>query len=253
VLLAGAVGRVDVAAGRMCSEVGAITARGGSGRRNSGFSETISGLADEIAEADVTLSATSGRIAQVVDATERLIGAVNDTGLPTIDSPFIARVRLEATRIGALFEQALRSGAVSELDLFDTTYVPVPGSRPEQVTTRFTAFADRVLPDIQEAVLAMDPAVVFCAAIDRNGYLPTHNLKFSRPQGNDPTWNASNCRNRRIFADRVGLRAAHNQAMFLLQSYRRDMGGTFVPMKDVSSPIVVEGRAWGALRLAYRA
>jgi methyl-accepting chemotaxis protein len=42
--------------------------------------------------------------------------------------------------------------------------------------------------------------------------------------------------------------------MFLLQSYRRDMGGgRFVAMKDVSSPILVGGRHWGALRLAYKA
>jgi methyl-accepting chemotaxis protein len=30
-------------------------------------------------------------------------------------------------------------------------------------------------------------------------------------------------------------------------------GGQFVLMKDVSAPIVVRGRHWGGIRLAYRA
>ncbi|RYI29166.1 MAG: methyl-accepting chemotaxis protein, partial [Acetobacteraceae bacterium] len=85
-----------------------------------------------------------------------------------------------------------------------------------------------------------------------NGYLPTHNARFSRPQGHDPVWNAANCRNRRIFADRVGLKAGRNTAAFLLQVYRRDMGGgNFRIMIDVSAPIIVRGRPWGGLRLAY--
>jgi methyl-accepting chemotaxis protein len=102
-------------------------------------------------------------------------------------------------------------------------------------------------------MLELSPKVVFCAAVDRNGFLPTHNRKFSQPQGNDPVWNAANSRNRRIFSDRTGLAAARNERRFLLQTYRRDMGGgNFALMKDLSVPIRVKGQHWGALRLAYR-
>jgi methyl-accepting chemotaxis protein len=60
-------------------------------------------------------------------------------------------------------------------------------------------------------------------------------------------------RNRRLFNDRVGLAAGRSTKKFLLQSYRRDMGGgRFVAMKDVSAPIVVAGRHWGGLRIAYK-
>ena len=58
-----------------------------------------------------------------------------------------------------------------------------PRHNPQQVTTRFTAFADRVLPAIQEPVLKEIDRIVFCAAVDRNGYLPTHNKVYSKPQG----------------------------------------------------------------------
>ena len=102
-------------------------------------------------------------------------------------------------------------------------------------------------------MIAKNSRIVFCVALDANGYLPTHNRQFSQPQGPDPLWNAANCRNRRIFNDRVGLAAGRNTNPFLLQTYRRDMGGgKFVLMKDVSAPITVRGRHWGGLRLAYK-
>ena len=63
--------------------------------------------------------------------------------------------------------------------MFDDAYAPVAGSNPQQVTTRFTGLTDRLLPKLQEPMLAMSERLVFCAAIDRNGYLPTHNQKFS--------------------------------------------------------------------------
>ena len=102
---------------------------------------------------------------------------------------------------------------------------------------------------MQEEALGLDPRIVFCAAVDRNGFLPTHNVKYSHPQGNDPVWNNANCRNRRIFNDRTGLSAARNRKPFLLQTYRRDMGGgQFLVMEDLSAPILVKGRHWGGFR-----
>jgi methyl-accepting chemotaxis protein len=131
----------------------------------------------------------------------------------------------------------------------------VPGSNPEQVMTRFVRLTDRLLPAIQEPILGVDPRIVFCAAVDRNGYLPTHNKIYSQPQrAGDPTWNAAHCRNRRIFSDRTGLSAGRNLKRFLVQTYRRDMGGgQFALMKDISAPIHVRGRHWGGFRIGVKA
>jgi methyl-accepting chemotaxis protein len=152
-----------------------------------------------------------------------------------------------------VFETAVARGEVSIEDLFDQQYVPVAGSNPAQFVTRFTAFTDRVLPAIQEPLLGLDPRVAFCAAVDVRGYLPTHNLKFSLPQRDDVVWNMANCRNRRMFDDRTGIAAASHVKKFLLQTYRRDMGGgQFVLMKDASAPVFVAGRHWGAVRVGYK-
>ena len=155
--------------------------------------------------------------------------------------------------MSATLEAAVSSGRLTLAALFDETYRPVPGSDPQQVLTAFTMVTDELLPPLQEPVLTFDSRVVFCASVDRNGYLPTHNAVFSKPQGPDPAWNAANCRNRRMFTDRTGLRAAKNRERFLMQTYRRDMGGgKSVLMKDVSAPIVVQGKHWGGLRIGFK-
>jgi methyl-accepting chemotaxis protein len=96
--------------------------------------------------------------------------------------------------------------------------------------------------------------MVFCVAIDRNGYLPVHNRIYSQPQRpGDAAWNTAHCRNRRIFNDATGLAAGRNTRSYLIQSYARDMGnGVTVMMREIDVPIRVGGRHWGAFRTAYK-
>ena len=159
-----------------------------------------------------------------------------------------------AAKVSAAIDNAIRSGRISVADLFDADYEPVAGTNPRQYLARFTALMDEILPPLQEPPLASDGRVVFCAAVDHNGYLPTHNKKYSQPQRpDDLAWNMANCRNRRIFADRAGLIAARNTKPFVVQTYPRDMGGgVTVMLKEIHAPITVQGRHWGGLRLGIR-
>lgn len=216
-------------------------------------SAALDALAQGITATDANASSVRERLTGLVALSEMLLAAPVRSGLHTPDGRMVEAAQDAAARIAGLFEQALDAGTVTEAALFDEAYAPVPGSDPAQHLTRFTAFTDACLPEPQEALLAGDDRIAFCAAVDRNGYLPTHNRKFSHPQGPDPVWNATHCRNRRIFADRVGLSAGRNRSPFLLQAYRRNMGGgTFVLMKDASAPITVRGRHWGGFRIGFR-
>jgi methyl-accepting chemotaxis protein len=198
------------------------------------------------------LDGARARLQDLLSAGERLVVLTAEAGIETPETPFVAKVRDLAREISAMFERETASGRLSLEDLFDEQYQPVPGSDPRQLMARFCAFTDRVLPAILDGVLAANDRIVFCAAVDRNGYLPTHNTKFSHPQTRDAAWNSANCRNRRIFDDAVGLKAARATTPFTVQSYRRDMGsGKQALMLDVSAPITVNGRHWGAVRLGY--
>jgi methyl-accepting chemotaxis protein len=213
----------------------------------------IDGFFDGVARTTTELQRADERVNSLLAQSESLIGFIAGSPFATMDTPFITLAEAKAAEISALFDAAVKNGQITLADLFDEDYKPIPGSNPQQFTTRFVTFTDRVLPPVQEGVLAFDPRVAFSAAVDRNGFLPTHNNKFSQPQGSDPVWNNANCRNRRMFNDRTGGAAGRNTNRFLLQTYRRDMGGgQFVLMKDVSAPIRVQGRHWGGLRIGYR-
>jgi methyl-accepting chemotaxis protein len=209
-------------------------------------------VAASVAASADTLKRVNANTRNFLKASETLAEISNDCGAVTPDTPFIEAVQRGAERLSAALEEAVAQRRISLADLFDDKYQAVAGSNPAQFMTRFVALTDELFPPVQEELLGFDSKVVFCAAVDRNGYLPTHNLKFSQPQGADPVWNAAHARNRRLFNDRTGLAAGRNERRFLLQTYRRDMGGgQRVLMKDLSAPITVQGRHWGGLRLAY--
>jgi methyl-accepting chemotaxis protein len=159
----------------------------------------------------------------------------------------------QAGIIAALFARAIEDGELTEADLFDGNYLPIPDTNPIQYCNRAIEFLERRLPAVQEPILEMDAAIVFAAAVDRNGYLPVHNRKYSQPQGPDPIWNNAHCRNRRVFDDVTGLMAARNVQTILSQTYPRDLGGGHVELiKDISAPILVRGKHWGGLRMGAK-
>ncbi|CAO3409732.1 Tar ligand binding domain-containing protein [Azospirillum largimobile] len=171
------------------------------------------------------------------------------------DSDIIRAAQDTAAALSKALETALSNGSIGEEALFSTDLAPIAGSEPEQALAPFTELADRLFPAIQEPVLAANPRFQFCVAVNSVGYVPTHNSRYSEPQRpGDVVWNTAHCRNRRVFADRSGLAAARNTRPFLLQAYRRDMGGgRMVRLKEVDAPITVRGRHWGNVRLAYTA
>lgn len=217
------------------------------------FASNVTTMQETVTSNSALLDSAAERIGNSVDETDRLVGVTADSNIDTDEGRFLDMAREAVDAVQSAFEAEIEAGRATINDLFDQDYKPIAGTDPEQVTTNFTAITDRVLPAIQEPVAQSNERIVFCACVDVNGYLPTHNEAFSKPQGDDPVWNAANSRNRRMFNDKVGLRAGQSTAPFLMQSYRRDMGGgKFTIMKDLSVPIYIQGRHWGALRLAYK-
>jgi methyl-accepting chemotaxis protein len=210
-------------------------------------------LAKGVDLSSTDLKLADDRVAKLLGLSEGLIEMIADSGVETSDAPLIRVVMETAKRIAQAFETALDRGDITMNQLMDERYREIPGTNPQQYLTDYVAFTDRILPPIQNPIQKSDPRIVFCVAWARSGYLPTHNPNYSLPQGPDPVWNNANCRNRRIFNDRNVQKIAANTKPFLLQTYRRDMGGgQFVLMKDLSSPIFIRGRHWGAFRMGFR-
>jgi len=248
-------GAVHQALDELVQAMARIQSAAGRGREMCGGLDRHMGeIEREMHGTNTTLSSTLQRTEGFLRVSERLIEVTAACGIETPDTKFIATAQDAAGRIGALLNEALRQGQTTLDELFDERYVPITGREPQQHVTRFAKLADRLFPTVQEPMLNVDPQIVFCIAADRNGYIACHNQKYNHPQrAGDVAWNTANCRNRRIFNDRTGLASARNRKPFLLQTYRRDMGGgQFVLLKEAAAPIVVNGRHWGGLRLAYK-
>lgn len=167
---------------------------------------------------------------------------------------FIDRAVSTAALVSKALEDLVAAGKLTRDSLFDNEYVPIEGTDPPQFRTRFLDALETILPPVQEALLASDRRMIFCAAVDRNGYLGVHNRIYSQPQRpGDAVWNSANSRNRRIFDDRAGLSAARNVRSYLIQNYPRDMGnGVIVVMREIDAPIRIFGKHWGGFRTAYK-
>ena len=215
--------------------------------------DELGNLARGVDLSSTDLRHADDRVAKLLDLSENLIELIADSGVETSDTPLIRAVIDTAKQISAAFESAIERGEITLDLLMDENYREVPGTDPKQYLTNYVEFTDRILPPIQDPLQKADARIVFCVAWAKGGYLPTHNPNYRLPQGRDPIWNNANCRNRRLFNDRAVKKVAANRKPFLLQTYRRDMGGgNFVLMKDVSSPILVRGRHWGAFRMGFR-
>jgi methyl-accepting chemotaxis protein len=234
--------------------VGSITSAAAKSRDIcSGLNTQMATIEGEMHQVTRSLDAAMGRSETFLKVSEQLIELVAHCGIETEDTPYIQAVTEAAAQIGQLLNDEVRAGRISLADLFDENYRPIGGTNPPQHTTRFIELADRLFPQVQERVLGMDKKIVFCIAVDRNGYVAAHNKVYCNPQRGDLVWDTANSRYRRIFNDRTGLASARNTRPFLLQTYRRDMGGgKFVLLKEAAAPIRVGDKHWGGLRLAFQ-
>ena len=125
----------------------------------------------------------------------------------------------------------------------------IANTNPQKFNTQYDKLTDERLRIILDKCLAVDKRILFVVAVDRNGYLPTHNSKYSKPLTDDSDYNMKNNRTKRLFNDRTGLAAARNKEPYLLQNYQRDTGETIF---DLSAPIFLKDKHWGAVRFGFK-
>ena len=159
------------------------------------------------------------------------------------------KAKAGARAMEKVLAEALAKGRLSLVDLFDENYVPIPGTDPPKFHTRYDTYLDETITGLQDAFLE-DGQVVYAVLVDRNGYLPTHNTRYTQPLTGNREQDLVGNRTKRMFDTPIELVAARNKSKenVLVQVYERDTGEK---MWDISLPVYVEGRHWGAFRLGY--
>jgi len=136
------------------------------------------------------------------------------------------------------------------LNLFDQSYKLIPNTDPKQYLTSYT---ERFAQICQEECDKLTKGTVggkVSFIVDNKGYCPVNNSWVSKKPTGDRAVDLPVCRNKRMFADPIGLRAAGNTQRFLLQTYLRDTGEI---MTEIDVPFFFEGRHWGNLRMGFDA
>jgi HAMP domain-containing protein len=154
-----------------------------------------------------------------------------------------------AKMYSAELEAGIDDGLFTIRDLIDPVYEVIEGfdfGDNPRFHTRYDFYTDRVATGVQDKLLESSPDFLFVVGVDRNGYLPTHNSKYTQPLTGDRSKDLSGNRAKRKFSDPVGLAAAKNRQPVLVQEYHRDTGEL---AWDVSSPIYVRGQHFGGFRV----
>ncbi len=136
------------------------------------------------------------------------------------------------------------SKLLSESDIFDTNYVQTNKNLPAKYSTRYDKLFDKYIQKIEDEFLH-DVDVDFAVLVDRNGYVPTHNSKYSLPEGDDQKQNRLFSRSKRNFAKYPGIKEAiiFRGPGTIKTYYERDTGEK---MLTIAAPVMVKDKHWGS-------
>ncbi len=141
-----------------------------------------------------------------------------------------------------LLLQADRQG----VDIFDNQYRRIANSNPPRYHTAYDSSIDQQLTQVLDYVLDQLPGGFYTLLVDKGGYCPTHNSRYSRPPTGDLDHDTRHVRNKRIFDDHVCKGAIANKSGVLCQTYTRDTGEI---VTDLSIPLDIGNSRWGAVRI----
>jgi len=211
-------------------------------------------ICDMVAAIHADSTEINTRMQQSADATRGLTGVAEEvqsvTGRFVLGHGPLDAAVSRAMRCRDRVAEDMSQLAASGVNLFDQQYRPIEGTDPKKYQT---GYADRFAAQFQaqfDELAKATPGGKFVLAVDANGYGPTHNSWYSHPPTGDRAVDLVNSRDKRLFNDPAGLRAARNQARFLIQTYVRDTGEV---MTELDLPIWLQGRHWGCLRMGFDA
>ncbi len=214
--------------------------------------ESISGTSQEIhrqAKDIQELSATADRRLQEANrysvdmnrSTETLLEQVSRFRTGTGD---LEAVIERTTHWRDVMQAKVQELADRGINVFDREYRPIPHTDPQKYLTCYSdLFARELQAMIDEA--RKDLGSNYAVPLDINGYLAIHHTGANESMTGDPKVDLVRSRHQRIFNNvETERRRSKNTETFLLQTYMRDTGEI---LNDLSMPIHVQGRHWGAI------
>jgi methyl-accepting chemotaxis protein len=218
--------------------------------------EQLSASNEEVHAKVTTIHSTSNEVAltmdEAIDASTQLKTTTEQ--LQELVSGFrVGEGKLEfiiekVRTFSRAFEERLARHQSDGLNIFDRNYRQLPNVLPAKFKTTYDNQIEKEFQRLYDQLVAEVDGAAFALCVDENGYAPTHNSRFSQPLSGDHQKDLLGSRDKRIFNDPTGIRAARNKREVLLQTYLRDTGEILC---DLSMPLMVGSKHWGALRIGF--
>lgn len=198
------------------------------------------------------LATARGRMDDLEMSANVMFDSIVHAGLSAPDSLMVGQAQDAAREIAELAEAALADGSLTHKALFDTDYREIPGSDPVRYATRLMPWADARWRPVLDRISESDNRIMAAACTDMNGHLPTHLSRFSRPPTGDRAHDTQFCRNGRKILDPIDRKSKESSAPYMMAVYRQEGDGrSYKVVRNVYVPLVIDGRRWGDLELAY--
>jgi methyl-accepting chemotaxis protein len=143
-------------------------------------------------------------------------------------------------------EEVLNSLYERGINIFDENYIKIKGNfAVPKYKTSYDSTVEKLLQPIYDEAIKNIKGAVFFLLVDKNGYAPTHNSKYCIPS-KDMEKDRMYSRDKRLFNDKTGIKAARNKMRWIFQTYERDTGEI---LSEIAQPVYIAGKHWGAVRL----
>jgi methyl-accepting chemotaxis protein len=200
----------------------------------------IHDLSGEVARYMVDSEKRTNALATATEGVQELVSRFK-TGRGAFDDA-IDKSRIMRDAIQVQLEEMHRGG----IDVFDRNYQPFGNCTPPKFKVAWGDEYSRRCQQLLETCLNEVPGCAYAVAVNLDGYLSAHNVKFSKPLTGDQAADLVGNRTCRKFENPGELRAAKNTLPVLVRTYVRDTGELLC---DIALPIHVAGRHWGNVRV----
>ena len=214
------------------------------------LSATNTQVHDNVSQIHTLSSAVAGHMADSEARTNGLAAATE--GVQELVSRFkigrgafdlaVDKCRIMRDAVQRNLEEMHQAG----VDVFDRNYQPFGKCTPPKFKVAWGDEYTRRCQQLLETCLNEVPGCAYAVAVNTDGYLSAHNLKFSKPLTGDNSVDLAGNRCNRKFENPGELRAAKNTLPMLARTYVRDTGELLC---DLAMPIHVAGRHWGNIRV----
>jgi len=198
------------------------------------------------------LGRAQDRMSELEEMASVMFDQLVRAGLAPNDAAMVERASAARDEVANLVLAALADGTLTEAQLFDDSYVEVPGTNPQLYRNRFCDWADANWRPVLDRIKASDPNIIATVCDDRNGFLPTHLSDRSRKPTGRYEHDLQYCRNGRIIYNAIDKRIKNSDAPFSMAVYRYEGDGKeYRVVRLASVPIVINGRRWGDYEISY--